>query len=499
MSRRLRLSLVLAAAAAVVVVVALLASGAFSSAGSGGDPAKAVPPSAAVYAYADLDPGEAGTSVRHVLGHVLGDGDDPGPMLRSLADATLGRVGLSYDRDIAPWVGSRLGVFVTRFGPRFEGAIVAAAKDEDAARRALGGTGKPWAVVDGIGVVGTAGAVQAARRAGGSGISLGSSDRYTQATAQRQSPVALVYVDAAHLVDALPPSLIGADRRRNLRLRFARIEDKPTVVSVTGADDRIAVDFGNPPAPPEPDQPTPVGGGQRGTSLLPTRLIYTLPAQSWLALDVPELGQRLFEALSSEVNPGLPSDQLRAFQRRFARATGLRPLEDIVSWIGSGALFAYGPTPATLHAGLLLESLDPAASRHTAVVLRRWLTRQPGVRVRSTAEGYAVSAPGLPAPVSVVVRGNRIAVVYGRGDPAGALDAPVKLGMLPAFRAAASQLGGTLLPVGWLTPGRAATFAAALGAIRSPLFRAAVPYLQRIAYLQLGIKRAKRRVLIAAR
>src|SRR5436190_16483859 len=254
MSRRLRLSLVLAAAAAVVVVVALLASGAFSSAGSRGDPAKAVPPSAAVYAYAELHPGgEPGTSVRHVVGHVLGDGDDPGPMLRSLADAALGRVGLSYDRDIAPWVGSRLGVFVTRFGPRFEGAIVAAAKDQDVARRALGGTGKPWAVVDGIGVVGTAGAVQAARRAASSGISLQSSDRYTQATAQRQSPVALAYVDAAHLVDALPPSLIGADRRRDLRLRFARIEDKPTVVSVTGADDRIAVDFGNPPAPPEPD------------------------------------------------------------------------------------------------------------------------------------------------------------------------------------------------------------------------------------------------------
>src|SRR3954468_22106273 len=103
MSRRLRLSLVLAAAAAVVVVVALLASGAFSSAGSGGDPAKAVPPSTAVYAYAELHPGgEAGTSVRHVLGHVLGDGDDPGPMLRSLADGVLGRGRGGYRRGDAP-------------------------------------------------------------------------------------------------------------------------------------------------------------------------------------------------------------------------------------------------------------------------------------------------------------------------------------------------------------------------------------------------------------
>src|SRR5919197_6168847 len=100
MSRRLRLSLVLAAVAAVVVVVALLASGAFSSSGSGGDPAKAVPPSAGVYAYAEVHPGgESGQSVRHVLGHVAGDGDDPGPMLRSLADGVLGQVGLSYTRD----------------------------------------------------------------------------------------------------------------------------------------------------------------------------------------------------------------------------------------------------------------------------------------------------------------------------------------------------------------------------------------------------------------
>src|SRR5919204_5142753 len=159
------------------------------------------------------------------------------------------------------------------------------------------------------------------------------------------------------------------------------IEDKPTVVTMTGIDNRIALDFGNPPAPPDLSSPPPVGGGERGTSLLPTRLIYTLPGQSWLAVDVPELGQRLFEALSPQVNPGLPSDQLRAFQRRFARATGLRPIEDVVSWIGTGALFAYGPTPASLTAGVVLESLDPAGSRHTAVVLRRRAAARAGGRV----------------------------------------------------------------------------------------------------------------------
>ena len=501
MSRRLRLPLVLAAVAVVVVIVgALLATGAFSSSGSGGDPAKAVPPSAAVYATVDLHTGgDAGQSVRHVLGHVAGDDDNPAPVLRSLANGVLGRVGLSYDRDIAPWVGSRLSAFVSRFGPGFEGAIVAPADDQAAARRVLARTGKPFAVIDGVGIVGTAAAVHAAQRAAETGLSLGHADRYTQAIAQRGSPVALVYVDPANLVDALPASLIGAQRRRDLRLRLARIEDKPTVVSMTGADNRIALDFGNPPAPPDPSNPAPVGGGERGTSLLPTRLIYSLPGQSWLALDLPEAGQRLFEALSPEVNPGLPSDQLTAFQHRFARATGLRPIEDIVRWIGAAGLFAFGTTPANLTAGVVIESLDPDGSAHALALLRRFVARQPGVRVTPAPEGFVIRAPRLiPGPVSVIVRGNRIAVVYGR-DPGAALDAPVKLGMLPAFRAATAQLGGTLLPAGWLTPGRAAAFAGAVGLSRSPLFRAALPYLARVAYAELGIKRTKRRVLIGAR
>jgi hypothetical protein len=500
MSRRLRLSLVVAAVAVVVIAGALLASGAFSSAGSGGDPAKAVPPSAAVYVTTQLNPGgESGDSVRHVLGQVAGSDDDPGPMLRSLADAVLGRVGLSYSGDIAPWVGSRVSAFVSRFGPGFEGAIVAAARDQAAARRVLARTGKPFAVIDGMGIVGTAAAVHAAQRAAETGLSLGHSDRYTQAIGQLGSPVAVLYVDPAKLVEALPASLIGASRQRDLRLRFARIEDKPTVVSMTGIDNNIALDSGNPPAPPAPSNPTPVGGGERGTSLLPTRIIYSLPAQSWLAVDLPEAGQRLFETLSPQVNPGLPNDQLRAFQHRFARATGLRPIEDVVGWIGGTALFAFGTTPATLTAGLVIESLDPDASAHALALLRRFVPRQPGVRVTNAAEGFVIRAPRLvPGPITVIERGNRIAVVYGR-DPGAALDAPNKLGMLPNFRDATAQLGGTLLPAGWLTPGRAAAFAGALGLSRSPLFRAAVPYLRRIAYAELGIKRAKRRVVIGSR
>jgi hypothetical protein len=499
MSRRLRLPLVLAAVAVVVVVGALVASGAFSSAGAGGDPVDVVPPTAAVYAGLDLHPGgDSGRSVRHVLGRVAGNDDDPGPQLRSLADAVLGRVGLSYTRDIAPWVGSKVGVFVTRFGPRFQGAIVASAADAGRARSTLAQTGKAFAVEDGVGIVGTPAAVHAAQQAGKSGISLGRSDRYTMAVAQRGSPVGLVYIDAPHFIEALPATLVGAARKQDLRMRYARIDDKPIVITMTGIADRIAIDFGNPPAPPDPSSPSPVGGGERGTSLLPTRLIYSLPAQSWLALDVPEAGQRLFETLSPEVNPGLPSDQLQAFQRRFAQATGLRPLRDIVSWMGGTALFAYGTSPATLTAGLVIESLDPAGSARALVALRRYAASRPGVRVASAPEGFVLRIRSLPRPLTVLSRGNRVAIVYG-DNPDAALDAPVKLGMVPAFEATAAQLGGTLLPVAWLTPGRAAAFAASLGLTRSPLFRAAVPFLARVAYAQLGIKRAKRRLLIGAR
>jgi hypothetical protein len=503
MSRRLRLSLVLAAVAVVVVVVAVLAASALSGSGTGSDPAKAVPPDAGVYAWVDLrSDGDSSASVRHVVGHVLGDGDDPGPMLRTLADGALGRVGLSYSRDIEPWIGGRIGAFVTRFGPHFQGAIVASVADEGLAKRTLARTGKPYAVVDGVAVVGTAAAVGAAHDAA-NGPSLGTSDRYQTALELRGSSVAGLYIDLAHLNEALPPSFLGARVREDLRIRFARIEDKPIVVTVTGADNRIALDFGPPPAAPDPSAPPPVGGGERGTSLLPTRLIYSLPAQSWLAVDIPEFGQRLFEALSPTVNPGLPHDQLVALQHRIARATGLRPIEDIVRWMGGTALFAYGPTPARLTAGLVIESLDPAGARHALATLRRFLERRPGTKVAPLPPsagdpGFTVRMRPFPAPIAVVARGNRVAIVSG-GGPAAALDAPAKLGSVPAFKAAAAQLGGTLLPVGWLVPGPAAQFAAAAGLARSPLFRAALPYLERIAYVELGIKRAKRRALIGAR
>ena len=495
---------VLVAAVVAVVLVAVLAAKALSGSSTGTDPARAVPSYAAVYAWADLHPsGDAGESVRHVLGTISGDGDDPAPQLHTLANQVLGRVGLDYTRDIEPWVGDRLGVFVTSFGPRFQGALVAATSDEAKARTALEGSGQPFAVVHGIAIVGTAGAVAAAKRAA-DGASLGTSDRYETALKSRESPVAALYIDLAHTVDAIPASVLGAARKHDLRLRFARIEDKPVVVTMTGADNHIALDFGPPPAAADPSAPTPVGGGQRGSSLLPTRLIYSLPAQSWLAIDAPELGQRLFETLSPQVNPGLPNDQLQALQRRFARQTGLRPLEDIVRWVGGAAFFAYGPSPALLTAGVVLESLDPDATRHALAVGLRYLERRSGLSVARLApaaggDGFAVRVPGLAAPVSVLVRGNRVAVVYGRAGPAAALDAPIKLGQLASFRAAAAQLGGSLLPSGWLIPPRAAAFAAAAGLAKSPVFRAALPYLQRIAYAQLGVKRAKRRVLIAAR
>jgi hypothetical protein len=503
MSRRLRLSLVLAAVAVVVVVGAVLAASALSGSGTGSDPAKAVPPTAGVYAWVDLgSDGDSSAAVRHVVGHIVGDGDDPGPMLKTLADGALGRVGLSYTRDIEPWVGERIGVFVTRFGPQFEGAIVAGVADEDLARKTLARTGKPYAVVDGVAVVGTAGAVHAAQRAA-NGSSLAASDRYQTAIQPRGSTVAGLYVDLAHLNEALPPSVLGSRVREDLRLRFARIEDKPVVISVSGADNRIAVDFAPPPAPPDPSAPPPVGGGERGTSLLPTRLIYSLPAQSWLAVDIPEFGQRLFEALSPTVNPGLPHDQLVALEHRIARQTGLRPIEDIVRWMGGTALFAYGPTPATVTAGLVIESLDPDGTQHALKTLRRYLDRRPGTKVTSLPasagdRGFTVRMPPFPKPLVVVARGNRVAIVSGPGGAAAALDAPVKLGSVAAFSDAAAQLGGTLLPVGWLVPRPAAQFAAAAGLAHSPVFRAALPYLERIAYVELGIKRAKRRALIGA-
>jgi hypothetical protein len=102
-----------------------------------------VPPDAAAYVNVFLNPSTA--QKRALRGFLdafprADTDDEAAQVIAALADGALGGLGLSYEWDVAPWVGDQMGGFVLPAGPHESraAALVIAAEDEERARRAVG-------------------------------------------------------------------------------------------------------------------------------------------------------------------------------------------------------------------------------------------------------------------------------------------------------------------------------------------------------------------------
>src|SRR3954468_7887179 len=97
---------------------AVAVGGCGSGASSGGsDPAKLVPADAAMYVEGVVRPdGDQGDAARSLASKLLQTGD-PGKKIRSLIDDGLRKEspGTTFDKDIDPWLGDRIGVALSDF------------------------------------------------------------------------------------------------------------------------------------------------------------------------------------------------------------------------------------------------------------------------------------------------------------------------------------------------------------------------------------------------
>src|SRR4051794_6983075 len=129
---------------AVLTTLALAGcGGSSSSAGDGGaDPAQAVPAGVPVYVEGTVRPeGAQGDNARALLAKFL----PPGTTLAGLIDDQIKQQGENetYEQDIKPWLGQRVGVGVTDLtaaDPTYYGAV--AITDADKAAAFLGKQGK---------------------------------------------------------------------------------------------------------------------------------------------------------------------------------------------------------------------------------------------------------------------------------------------------------------------------------------------------------------------
>ena len=89
----------------------------------------------------------------------------------------------------------------------------------------------------------------------------------------------------------------------------------------------------------------------------------------------------------------------------------------------------------------MIESNDPGAS---AAAIKKFgaLAKRSGQPVKAVGGGFQIQVQGAPGPVSVVARGNKVVIAYGKGTVDKALNPSGKLSSSQAYKDASAALGG---------------------------------------------------------
>ena len=464
MTRRHLLSLALAA---------LAAAGCGSSGGDpDADPAALVPARAPIYLEADLKLEGDEQDAVNALGQKLAGTDRPGADLKRLIERELREDDrdFSFAKDIDPWLGDRIAVFVSRIAvsgtsPKAQAAVVAPAEDTGKARTALEAAlrerdaGEPAprvvertyrdvdlkvettrdtavAIVDDYAVVGDEGAVKAAIDAR-EGEALAGADAYRQARAEvAEDGLGIAYVGTSQLISALGPRAAAV---RPLLGRAGR----SLAVALDADPDALRI---------ESAAVGVTGPAPRGDA---ARVVGDLPGAAWLAAGTPDVGTQLEESLRQAGQLGaFGGIDLEQILGQVERQTGIDVRKDLVSWMGDAGLFVQGDTLGDLSGALVMRSKDPGASRGLVPKIARTVRRfAPGVTVRplpaslaDTDAGISLRFAGLPLPVHLAAKADRFVVAVTDAGLETALKPSRPLRASPAFQAAAGELGDGVRP-----------------------------------------------------
>jgi len=452
----------------LLLLLALLALAALAGGGCGSsptgtsvDPADAVPASAALYVGAVVRPEGSLQKAARSAGRALTHQADP--YLRLLAALqTPGAPALDFDRDVAPWLGPRAGLFLSSAGGSseaavsrlltlveqgllgnssggsfpfaahsVEGAIVLDTRDLDKARsfmqtlaRRAGAhtssyrgvsyqtaNGIAFAIVSRLVVIGTEPALHSViDTTSGGGLSLARSPGYAKLQAAAPAgALAHLYANPGAVSEGASKSgpkgsasvlaLIAGQRLLNVSL-------VPSSGAFAVDVDAVAPDSGG------------ASGGLLAVSPQAARAIGELPGESWFALGIGDLGGAL--SANAQALQGLASlGSLLTGSSPSAPSTGLsvtgiveglfKPLtllgadtaetrRDFASWMGPAALFASGTGLLELRGGIVIDSKDPALSRAAVAKLGAMLRR-------SGSSVQRVEIPGTDAAVAVHLAG----------------------------------------------------------------------------------------------
>jgi hypothetical protein len=452
----------LAAAAVSALAIAPLAGCGSGGAGAGGsDPASLAPLTSVMYAEVTVQPEEGQReSFRAVAKKITGSSDVSGELERAVAKITDGDV--DFRRDVEPWLGDRVGAALTAM-PEGEqaaedegdGALIAQTTDPDEALEAMGrlaakkgpvrdasykdteyrtADGAAYGIVEDSLVLGTEAGFKAVVDAAG-GESLADADDF-QATrdAVEDERLAFLYLDVRRIADVMAASgeADGVDPAA-LRELLGGEGTRTYGAALHVRDDAILVD-------------TAALGG-KAPSGDPAGTVAALPAGSWLALGLGDIGKSLQDLVATARrlgdaggDRGTVDQGLQQLERRL----GLDLEDDLLSWMGDAGLFARGTSLMDIGGALVVRTKDPAKTRAALDRVRELaggLGTVRDLRGSGIDAGLEVSPEGAPVQLLAALAGDRFVLALSRSALDAAIRPDKKLADDPAFEAADELLG----------------------------------------------------------
>jgi hypothetical protein len=441
----LRILLTITALLSAIAVATGCGNGGSSAPGA----ASLAPAGAVVYGEATLDPSDDQQAAIDALIEKFPGQGSAGERIRGLLEKAFSEsdTGLSFSKDIEPWLGDSAGFFVASLAPGADSsaALLVATDDEDKARDAIEKAAKASdgkarsykghdyqaisggaaGVVDGWVVLGSESGFKAAVDTAEGGARIEDDDAYT--TALDDAPeerLGFVYLNTPAFVKQLQKTGPGASLGP-----FAGLFKDPVLATFNATEQGVRLEA---TLPESLSAAFPILGESGGRAA-------DLPADSWLAIAQPDLGKTIsyfVDAFGGLVGGrDMLAQQLKA-------ATGLDLDRDVISWMGDWSLFVRGESVAELSGALVVETSDEAASARFIDAVARLARKAGDAQVTDMDGGVTLSSPAVPEPIHLFQRDGKVVLAYGDAAAADALDPGEKLGDTQAYKDAQKALGG---------------------------------------------------------